>query len=200
MSWTRLFEIGDLTLTLPLASGLAAGLLAARDRRAAISLALLFALALGIVGVGKVAFLGWGTGIPVLDFKAPSGHAAGVSALFPALLYLLLRQGPAQWRVGAAVAGIALGALVAGLLVRAGEHTPAEAWAGWAVGCAASLLTIRLAGARPAPRPFAGLACGLIVFCGVAWAMQRAQVGYWMIKVALALSGNERPFPWDSCS
>jgi hypothetical protein len=29
--------------------------------------------------------------------------------------------------------------------------------------------------------------------------MQQAQVGYWMIKVALALSGNRTPFRWDSC-
>jgi len=93
-----------------------------------------------------------------------------------------------------------LGAVAAGLLVFAGEHSPAEAWAGWLVGCGASLAAIRLAGPVPATRPAAGLVCALLAFAGVAWAMQRAQVGYWMIKVALALSGNARPFPWDSCS
>jgi len=199
MSWTQLFELGDLTLTLPLAAAMAAGLLGARDWRGAGAWALLFALALGIVGAAKLAFLGWGTGLPALGFKAPSGHAAGVSVVFPTLFYLLLRNSQAPLRRLGAGLGVALGAVVAALLVLAGEHSPAEAGAGWLVGCAASLAAIRLAGPAPAPRPLAGLACALLAFAGVAWAMQRAQVGYWMIKVALALSGNARPFSWDSC-
>ena len=236
MSWPPLFELGDLTLTLPLAAAMAAGLLGARDWRAALAWVCLFALALGTVGAAKLAFLGWGTGLPSLDFKAPSGHAAGVSVVFPTLFYLLLRQrnarlGQVDTAVGTAAgaaihiaagnaadraagtaarfsagtaagvaAGILLGAAAAALLVLAGEHSPAEAWAGWLVGTNASLAAIRFAGPAPVARPLAGLACALLAFCGVAWAMQRAQVGYWMIKVALALSGNARPFPWDSCS
>jgi len=200
MSWPPIFELGDLTLTLPLAAAMAAGLLSARDWRAGAAWACLFALALGTVGAAKLAFLGWGTGVPALDFKAPSGHAAGVSVVFPTLFYLLLRHAGARLRRAGAAAGIVLGAAAASLLVLAGEHSPAEAWAGWMVGCGASLAAIRLAGPAPAARPAAGLVCALLAFAGVAWAMQRAQVGYWMIKVALALSGNARPFPWDSCS
>ncbi len=200
MSWTQLFELGDLTLTLPLASAMAAGLLGARDWRAAGAWTVLFVLALALVGAAKLAFLGWGTGLPALDFKAPSGHAAGVSVVFPTLLYLLLRHGQARLRRAGLILGVLLGAAVAVLLVAAGEHSPAEAWAGWLIGSGASLAAIRLAGPAPAPRPLAGLACAALVFAGVAWAMQRAQVGYWMVKVALALSGNARPFPWDSCS
>jgi len=200
MSWTQLFELGDLTLTLPLASAMAAGLLGARDWRAAAAWSALFVLALALVGAAKLAFLGWGTGLPALDFKAPSGHAAGVSVVFPTLFYLLLRDGRERLRRAGVVCGLVLGALVAGLLVVAGEHSPAEAWAGWLIGSAASLAAVRLAGPRPAARPWAGLACALVAFAGVAWMMQRAQVGYWMIKVAMTLSGNARPFSWDSCS
>jgi len=200
MSWPLLFELGDLTLTLPLASAMAAGLLGARDWRAAGAWTVLFVLALAIVGMAKLAFLGWGTGVPALDFKAPSGHAAGVSAVFPTLFYLLLRHARAPLRRAAVAIGIALGAVVAGVLILAGEHSPAEAWAGWLIGCAASLGAVRLAGPAPVSRPLAGLACALLAFIGVAWAMQQARVGYWMIKVALALSGNARPFSWDSCS
>lgn len=200
MSWTQLFELGDLTLTLPLASAMAAGLLGARDWRAAGAWTVPFVLALALVGAAKLAFLGWGTGLPALDFKAPSGHAAGVSVVFPTLLYLLLRHGRAGLRRAGLVLGVLLGAVVAALLAAAGEHSPAEAWAGWLIGSGAGLAAIRLAGPAPAPRPLAGLACAVLVFAGVGWAMQRAQVGYWMVKVALALSGKARPFPWDSCS
>jgi hypothetical protein len=39
----------------------------------------------------------------------------------------------------------------------------------------------------------------VLAYGAAAWAMQQAHVGYWMIKLALALSGNETPFRWDRC-
>lgn len=199
MSTTAFLQLGNLALTLPLAGAIAAWLLAARERRAAGYWLLLFATALAVVGTSKVAFLGWGTGIPALRFKAFSGHAAGATAVFPVLLYLLLRRhGPRVAAIGGG-AGLVLGAALATVLVMTGEHTAAEACAGWAVGAAASLAMFRIARrARTPPLP-AGLACSLLAYGGAAWAMQQAHVGYWMIKLALALSGNETPFRWDRC-
>ncbi|KQQ89167.1 hypothetical protein [Massilia sp. Leaf139] len=199
MSSTAFLHLGNLVLTLPLASAIVAWLLAARDWRAAGYWVLLFAGALAIVGASKVAFLGWGTGIPALRFQAFSGHAAGATTVFPVLLYLLLQRCPPPLPLAGAAAGLALGAVLAVVLVVTGEHTAAEAWAGWLVGATASGAMIRIAGRARQPALPIGLAASLAAFIATAWAMQQAQVGYWMIKVALALSGNRAPFRWDSC-
>jgi hypothetical protein len=199
MSALTFLDLGNLVLTLPLASAIAAWLLAARDWRTAGCWLLLFAAALAVVGISKVAFLGWGTGIPALRFQAFSGHAAGATTVFPVLFYLLLRRGPAPAAMIGAASGLALGAALAAFLVAAGEHTAAEACAGWVVGACASGAMLRIARtARTPPLP-AGLAWSLVAYGVTAWAMQQANVGYWMIKLALALSGNRYPFRWDSC-
>jgi hypothetical protein len=199
MSSTAFLHLGNLVLTLPLASAIAAWLMAARDWRAAGYWLLLFAGALGIVGISKVAFLGWGTGIPALRFQAFSGHAAGVTVVFPVLLYLLLQRCRAAVAMIGAAVGLALGAALATVLVTTGEHTAAEACAGWAVGAAASGAMLRIARTARMPPLAAGLALSLLAYGATAWAMQQAQVGYWMIKVALVLSGNRYPFRWESC-
>lgn len=199
MSSLAFLHLGNLMLTLPLASAIAAWLLAARDWRAAGYWLLLFVAALGIVGISKVAFLGWGTGIPALRFQALSGHAAGATTVFPVLFYLLLRRCPALAAAIGAALGLALGAALAAMLVVTDEHTAAEACAGWLVGAAASGAMLRIARTVPMPSFPAGLASALLASGATAFAMQQAHVGYWMIKVALALSGKRYPFRWDSC-
>ncbi|MGJ9420541.1 membrane-associated phospholipid phosphatase [Massilia sp. CMS3.1] len=199
MSSAAFLHLGNLLLTLPLAIAIAAWLLAARDWRAAGRWLLLFAAALAIVGTSKVAFLGWGTGIPALRFQAFSGHAAGATTVFPVLFYLVLQRCPAPAAAIGAAAGLLLGAALAAVLVATGEHTAAEACAGWLIGAAASCSMLRIARTTRTPSLLTGLASGLLAYAATAWAMQQAQVGYWMIKVALALSGNRYPFRWDSC-
>jgi hypothetical protein len=199
MSSTAFYHLGNPVLTWPLAAAIVAWLLAARDWRAAGYWLLLFAAALAIVGISKIAFLGWGTGIPALHFQAFSGHAAGATAVFPVLAYLLLQGCAPPTPAAAAAAGLALGAVLAAVLVATGEHTAAEACAGWLVGAAASGAMLRIARSTPRPPLLAGLAASLLAYGLTAWAMQQAQLGYWMIKVALALSGNRYPFRWDSC-
>ncbi|MBD8531140.1 MULTISPECIES: phosphoesterase [unclassified Massilia] len=196
---TAFFQLGNLVLTLPLASAIAAWLLAARDWRAAGYWLLLFAGALAIVGTSKVAFLGWGTEIPALRFQAFSGHAASATTVFPVLLYLLLQRWPPPAALVGAGGGFALGAALAIVLVATGEHTAAEACAGWIVGALASGTMIRIVRTARQPSLLAGTAAALAAFIAVGWVMQQAQVGYWMVKVALALSGNRTPFSWDSC-
>lgn len=202
MSWSTLFHLGDLALTLPTGLAIAAWLLAARAWRAAAGWALAFGLALGLVAASKIAFLGWATGLPGLDFKAVSGHAAGYTATFPTLCWLVLQRAPPALRRGATAAALVLGLALVAALIRTGEHTPAEAAAGWLVGAGAALCAMRLAGAAPAPASAsaAALPSALLAFGIAAWVLHRVSVGYWMIKVALALSGNHVPYAWDRCS
>lgn len=219
----RLLHLGDLELTLPLAAAAGAWLLAARAWRAAGAWALLYGGAIALVGGSKIAYLAWGTDIAILGFKAFSGHATGVTAVYPVLGYLLCRPVGPGWGLAAAGAGLALGAVVAVALVWQDEHAVAEAASGWLLGACASIGTLyqaehaaRHRAAAPAGRRLeAGTAgqagwrgglvgpasalCAIAVFLASASLMQSAHVGYWMIKVALALSGNARPYSWDTC-
>lgn len=195
----RMIHLGDLEVALPLAAALGAWLVAASAWRTALRWGLCFGAAVVLVGGSKIAFLGWGTGFAALAFKALSGHATLVTALYPMLAWVLLyRQGRAASRVGLA-AGLGLGALVATLLVVEGEHTGAEALGGWLLGAAVSLAGIASARELRTARLLPGLWWSLPVFAIGAWLMESAHVGYWMVRVALALSGNSHPHAWDAC-
>ncbi|QYF93524.1 hypothetical protein KY495_23185 [Massilia sp. PAMC28688] len=191
----QLVELGDLGLTLPTAIAMTALLAAWRAWRMAWCWSLLFALGFGTVAFSKIVFMGWGGGWQALCFKALSGHATGVTAVYPTLLYLLLQGGGASLRHGAVVAGLGLGALVAVQLAVSGEHSMAEAVAGWLMGAVVSLLVIALSGPLPPPRPLPGMLAFGAVFALFAWLMQWAHVGYWMAKLARLLSGQQQLFP-----
>lgn len=199
MNWLTLMHLGDITLTLPAAIGLAVWLLACGAWRSAACWSLCYALALVLVGASKIAFLGWGTGLPAVGFKAISGHATGATALFPTLFYLLVPDNELALRRAAAGVGLLLGALVAVMLVVAGEHSVAEAAAGWVTGAIVSLTALRFAQAPPFPRSLHSLGCAVGVFLGTAWLIKSAPLGYWMARAALALSGNDHLHSWDSC-
>jgi hypothetical protein len=197
MLWSKLFHLGDLTLTLPAGSAIAAWLLAARAGRAALGWSLAFGLTLALVAATKIAFLGWATGVPALGYKAISGHAAGFTATAPTLCWLVTQRHPSAVRRAAAVTALALGAVVAVALVRAGEHTPVEAAAGWLLGMAAFVCTLHVAGDTAAPPSGVALACAALAFGATAWAMQTVSVGYWMIRLATTLSGHPYPHSWN---
>lgn len=199
MAWTSLYHLGDLSLTLPGAAAIAAWLVVARAWRAVVAWSLAFGLALALVAASKIAFMGWDTGLPALHYQALSGHATGFTAVFPTACYLLLQGQARGTRVAAAGGALALAAFVAAALVHAGEHSLAEATAGWAIGAGAFLLGVRLAGATPALPTGRAAAVSLLVFALVARSIGTLPLGYWMIKLALALSGNHTPFSWDRC-
>jgi membrane-associated phospholipid phosphatase len=192
-------HLGDITLTLPAAAAVTVWLSVCGGWRSALCWSLLYVLAIGLVGASKIAFLGWGVGVPALHFKAISGHATGAAAVFPTLFYLLVREHGASLRRAAALAGLSLAALVAAMLVAGGEHTPSEALAGWVTGAIVSLACTRYTRGLHASRPLQGLVCATLTFASAAWLMHWAPLGYWMARAALALSGNDRLYPWDSC-
>ncbi len=199
MSWSDILHLGDLGLTVPAAGAVAAWLLAARAWRAAVGWCLVFGLALALVAATKIAFLGWATRLPALDYKAVSGHAASFTAVFPTLVFLLLRPCGSRLRLAGTAATVALGSLVAAALVHAGEHTVAEALGGWLIGAGAAVCGIHLAGDVAVPPPGKAVLFCAVTCIGVVLLMRRVSVGWWMVKVALALSGNPRPTPWDHC-
>lgn len=203
MTWSILLDLGDLDVTVPAAAALATWLTITRAWRAALWWSGLFALGIGLVGATKIAFLGWGTGLPSLDFKAVSGHATGVTAVLPTAFYAMWQARGHIARAAGVTAGLALGLAMVMLLVQLQKHTMAEALAGWTMGALVSLGAIRMAGDTPPSETVPGLLycnllCCFLVFMLAAWMMQSASVGYWMIRVALLLSGNRSPRAWDA--
>lgn len=194
-SWLKLVHLGDLALTLPAAAAMTASLMASRAWRIAFWWTVLVVAGFGLVAASKIAFMGWGTGWQALCFKALSGHATGVTAIFPFLMFLLLQRHGERARMAGACAGLALGALIAAILVAMREHSPAEAIAGWSVGALVSTTAVRLAASQPPLDPLPSLLSFALAFAAGAWLMQSAHFGYWMIRAARLLSGNERLFP-----
>jgi hypothetical protein len=196
LTLSKLLHIGDISLTLAAAAGMTAWLLAARAWRMAFWWTLLFALGIGLVGASKVAFMAWGISLPALDFRALSGHATGVTAVFPTLFYLLLSKRSARARGAGVCAGLLLGALMAVLLVAEREHSSAEAIAGWVMGATVSLGGIWMAGEPPPQRPPYALLCSAVVFMTAVSLMRNVPVGYLMFRTAKLISWHAAPFPW----
>ena len=200
MPWSELVRIGDIWLTLAGAAAIAAWLAAARAWRMVFWWSLLFGAGIAVVTASKIAFIAWGVGLPVLDFKAVSGHATGVTAVFPVLFYLLLGRRRARARRTGIAAGLAFGALMGALLVNLGEHSAAEAVAGWATGFAVSMGAIRMAGAPPPPAPPYGMLCSGLVFLVAAGLMRTFPFGYLMYRTAGLLSGDAMLHSFDTCT
>ena len=198
MPWNKLVHLGDIAITVPAAAAITSWLMATRAWRMAFWWSFLFVVGIGLVAASKVAFLGWGHELEGLDFKALSGHATGVTAVAPTLLYLLLQQHSAALRMAGVAVGLAFGLSISSLLVVLEHHSLSEALAGFLMGALISLGGIRMASDVPSGKPLTHWICFGLVFLAAAWLMKSAPVGYWMIRAALVLSGNSRPYAWDS--
>jgi hypothetical protein len=202
LSWAKVLHVGDISLMLAAAAAITAWLVAARAWRLALWWSGLFALGIGLVGASKIAFIAWGLTVPGLDFKAFSGHATGVTAVFPTLFFLLLRHRGTRARRAGVAAGLTLGALMGVLLVLQHEHSVAEAIAGWTMGAVISLGALRMGGdlPPPRPRPVHCLACSALIFLSAACLMRPVPFGYLMFRTAALLSGHAVPFSFNSGS
>lgn len=192
----RVWHLGDSDFALPLSAALVAGLAAAGAQAQAVRFGLLFAGVLILVVATKVAWLGWGTGVALLDYKALSGHAAVVSALYPFMAWVVLRPFGTTYAWVAMALCLLLAVGVAFVLVAADEHSSAEVAGGWLAGASASIASTLHARRMHTRRGLMAIAIALLVWALCAWAMQYAHIGYWLIKLALLLSGNAIPHAW----
>ncbi|MDO8298083.1 MAG: phosphatase PAP2 family protein [Lacisediminimonas sp.] len=147
-----------------------------------------------LVLASKIAFIGWGVGIPGLDFTGISGHAMRAAAVLPVVAYLLLQQ--AGRRLCAC--GVAFGVAAAGLIglsrLILHYHSVSEVIAGTALGMLVAVAFIWRSQSQPGlhlPRWVVGLS--LLALVPSAYA-EPAPTGAWVTTVALYLSGNDRPY------
>ena len=194
MFWRELVHIADVPLTLGAAAAITMWLVAARAWRVALLWGLLFTLGIGLVATTKVAFLAWGTPLPGSDFNAVSGHATGLTAVLPILLFLLLQQWAPQLQRFGVAAGLSAGALMGLLLVVTDDHSIVEVTAGWLIGAAISLAGVRLASSMQRPPAYA-LWCSTAVFVATLYTLHSFPFGYVMHRAARVLSGDSTSFP-----
>lgn len=193
--WIVVTRFGEAQLLLPTALVLGGWLAAAGARRSAVLWLGLFGLAFTLTTASKVAFIGWGVGIPRVNLTGISGHAMHAAAVLPLLLRCLAgTTGGRALRVAAVMLGLALAALVALSRVVIGAHSASESIAGFVLGAAASSLTLALAAIPPRPVPRWLLALLLAAQLLNPVAAPSLRTHDLVTRVALWVSGHDRPY------
>ncbi|KAA0180452.1 phosphatase PAP2 family protein [Cupriavidus gilardii] len=201
--WHLISRFGDAALLLPCAALLLLSLCHRGEWRAARDWCLAFAAAAGLTLASKLAFIGWGIGVPALDFTGFSGHSMMAASVLPVLLHRLApgRRPRLGWI--AATLGASLALLVGYSRLPLGAHSLSEVVGGLALGFAVSggylLATApRRRQRRPprwrrSPRAPLLLLIGALLL-GVPASGAHAPTEQWIEQIALYLSGRARPF------
>ncbi len=193
--WQTLTAVGGLPLTGPIALAIALWLVAGRSWRLALYWCVLFLAGMAVVVATKVAFLGWGIGSQALDFSGFSGHAMRAAAVFPLAFFLALQNAAPSTRTAGVLFGIACGVMISVSRVVVGAHSVSEAVLGCALGLGVAFTFMWHAKAGkcfvPHPVLIAASVCAVLVIPTPDTAPVTQQT---MIRLALFLSGHERPF------
>ena len=201
--WHLISRFGDAALLLPCAALLLLSLCHRGEWRAARDWCLAFAAAAGLTLASKLAFIGWGIGVPALDFTGFSGHSMMAASVLPVLLHRLApgRRPRLGWI--AATLGASLALLVGYSRLPLGAHSLSEVVGGLALGFAVSGgYLLATAPRRRQRRPLRGrrsprapllLLIGALLL-GVPASGAHAPTEQWIEQIALYLSGRARPF------
>ena len=192
--WEFVTRFGEAQLLTPTALALGVWLAWIGAKRSAGLWLGLFGFAFALTSATKIAFIGWGVGIPRLNFTGISGHAMHAAAVLPLLLHSLAAARGRATRGAAVAAGYAAAALVALSRFVLGAHSPSESVIGFALGGAASALTLVLAHlpARAPPHTLGFVLVAAQMLNSLAAPSVRTHDI--VTRVALALSGHERPY------
>jgi len=154
----------------------------------------LMVAAVFVTTASKVAFLGFGVGLPAADFTGVSGHAMFAAAVYPLLLGSAASAlSPTAQRVAVAAA-YALALLVGLSRVALQAHSYSEVLAGLLLGSAASATAIALAH-LPHARVRWWMPLGLAVWLSLTPAhAPPSRTHDWVTRLSLALSGRTTPY------
>lgn len=193
--WAFVTRLGEAQILLPAALAALFWLARRADGRllAAWWLALL-SVAVALTTASKVAFIGFGLGIPVLNFTGISGHAMFAAAVYPLLLGTLTPPvaSRARWLALAVGAGLALLVGVSRAVI--GVHSGSEVIAGLAVGGAVSGIALGLA---QLPHTKIGLAIPVGLALWLALTPMHAPASRthdWVTQLSLKVSGRATPY------
>ena len=193
--WHALTRLGEAQVLLPAALLTAFKLLRHPTTRA-LAWWWMAMLALTVVATTatKVAFIGWGLGVPQWNFTGVSGHTMLSTAIYPLLFGALTLGRSHRVRVIALLFGMALAVLVGISRVKVGAHTSSEVIAGWVLGGSVNLAALALLRAPREPIGVfipAALAVWLLIMPSHAPASNTHSM---VTQLALGLSGHQRPY------
>ncbi len=197
--WHLISRFGDTALLLPCAALLLLSLCHRGEWRAARDWCLAFAAAAGLTLASKLAFIGWGVGVPALDFTGFSGHSMMAASVLPVLMHRLAPGRRQRLGWSAATLGAWLGASLALLVgysrLPLGAHSLSEVVGGLMLGFAVSggYLLATTPRRRRSPRSPPLLLLGALLL-GVPASGAHAPTEQWIEQIALYLSGRARPF------
>lgn len=189
--WMALSMLGSMSVTGPLGIAVAVWLLAGRTWRLSLSWCLLFGIGMLLVVATKVAWYGWGIGIPEWKFAGLSGHAMRASAVYPVVFYLMFLKARPMVRHAALAAGVLLAGLISLSRVPVLAHSMSEVVLGGAVGlavAAAFIMTARSEQPAVVGRILVALCVPLVLVMPFTKPVPAEQ---WVREVAMQLSGNE---------
>lgn len=192
--WYSITNLGGAGLTLPLALAIALWLVVGYSWRMAASWVLLLGLAIGLVTLTKIAFLGWGVGVRELDFTGISGHAMLSTAVYPVAFFLVLQGAPSFVRASGVTIGLAVGLAVALSRVVLDAHSPSEAVTGCVVGALTALVFARYWWQAQARRISAAVVALSLAGLTVALHNVHVPTHRWVTNIALTVSGHDRPY------
>ncbi len=195
--WISITALGSSGLTLAFAFMIAVWLAYDDAWRRATAWLLGLGMAIAVVAVTKIAFLGWGIGVRAWDFTGFSGHAMLSTAVYPTVFFLMMARKNAAIRLLGIAVGLMVGVGVAISRLVLNAHSPSEVISGWLIGMTVALLFIACSWDAQPRRWFAAtmgvsFACILVALHGNAMPAH-----YWITQVALQLSGHERPYLRD---
>ncbi len=193
-SWHLITNFGSSINTMSMALFIAMGLVANMENRMAFYWCTLFGAAMLLVVVTKIGFIGWGVGMEAIDFTGISGHATRAAAVYPVLFFLIFQRAPERLNVAPVCAGVAVGILISVSRFAVHVHSVSEILAGWMLGSAiGGLFLYRIKGRELViPRVWLVLA-GAVLVVAMPLTGQLQSDGM-ITRLALALSGRERPF------
>lgn len=188
-------RFGEAQILIPAVLGLTLWLGTHREaRRLVVGWLASVGVAATITTVTKLAFFGWGVGIASINFTGVSGHAMFATAIYPLLFRTAVSTIAPSWHRAALLAGFGLGAVVAVSRVAIGAHSWSEVVIGFAVGAAASLVTLALARVPRAPVP-RWMVASLALWIALATVAAPPSPTHGMVvRLALTLSGRDVPY------
>ncbi|KJJ96067.1 phosphatidic acid phosphatase [Pseudomonas sp. 21] len=190
--WPLITRLGDSSLLAPVAVFVFCWLAYRREPAKAGLWLLLFGFSTALVVGSKLAFMGWGIGIPNLNFTGISGHSMLAGAVLPTLAAQLFTSRRAGLAAAALAAVVAVLVGLSRLAIHV--HSPAEVYAGLALGLGTSAAFLAATRAQlPAFHP-AALLLVVALALGQTATGVRAPTHQLLERIAAHLADRDQPF------
>jgi membrane-associated phospholipid phosphatase len=194
-AWHAITRFGEAQVMLPAAVALLLWLALRPSGRALVGwwLGLMLA-AVAITTASKIAFIGFGVGVPELNFTGVSGHAMFAAVIYPLLFRVLAAGRSPAWQRAGLAAGISLAILIGISRLVLNAHSPSEVLAGWALGGLAGGAALAIAHV-PALRLPVWLPLGVLALLpSLGTAAPPSHSHDIVTRLSLAISGRTAPY------